>query len=79
MWIVVAQSFLCLLWYLWDRNVSKNNVYNNILSNKITFCFQPDLQLIPYTVNGTYSTPPIKKYDSPDGEYVDISKKWGEK
>ncbi|CAH4038064.1 unnamed protein product [Pieris brassicae] len=37
----------------------------------------PDLQLIPYTIDGTYATPPIKKYDSPDGEYVDVSKKWG--
>ncbi|CAF4868055.1 unnamed protein product [Pieris macdunnoughi] len=37
----------------------------------------PDLQLIPYTIEGTYATPPIKKYDSPDGEYVDVSKKWG--
>nr|XP_026494389.1 39S ribosomal protein L40, mitochondrial [Vanessa tameamea] len=39
----------------------------------------PDLQLIPYTVSGTYATPPIKNYNSPDGEYFDVSKKWGQK
>ncbi|XP_072929772.1 large ribosomal subunit protein mL40 [Epargyreus clarus] len=36
----------------------------------------PDLQLIPYTITGPVATPPIKNYDSPDGEYIDISKKW---
>ncbi|CAK1583771.1 unnamed protein product [Parnassius mnemosyne] len=36
----------------------------------------PDLQLIPYTISGPVATPPIKNYDSPDGEYVDVSKKW---
>ncbi|XP_061721915.1 large ribosomal subunit protein mL40 [Cydia pomonella] len=36
----------------------------------------PDLQLIPYSVKGPVATPPIKGYDSPDGEYVDVSKKW---
>ncbi|CAK1550459.1 unnamed protein product [Leptosia nina] len=37
----------------------------------------PDLQLIPYSIVGPYATPPIKNYDSPDGEYIDVSKKWG--
>ncbi|XP_068619244.1 large ribosomal subunit protein mL40 [Battus philenor] len=36
----------------------------------------PDLQLIPYSVSGPVATPPIKNYDTPDGEYVDVSKKW---
>ncbi|XP_063628071.1 large ribosomal subunit protein mL40 [Cydia splendana] len=36
----------------------------------------PDLQLIPYSVKGPVATPPIKGYDSPDGEYIDVSKKW---
>ncbi|XP_053613967.1 large ribosomal subunit protein mL40 [Plodia interpunctella] len=36
----------------------------------------PDLQLIPYTVTGPVATPPIKGYESPDGEYLDVSKKW---
>ncbi|CAG4954299.1 unnamed protein product [Parnassius apollo] len=36
----------------------------------------PDLQFIPYTISGPVATPPIKNYDSPDGEYVDVSKKW---
>ncbi|VVD04652.1 unnamed protein product [Leptidea sinapis] len=37
----------------------------------------PDLALIPYSIDGTYETPPINNYDSPDGEYIDVSKKWG--
>ncbi|XP_059053328.1 large ribosomal subunit protein mL40 [Achroia grisella] len=36
----------------------------------------PDLQLLPFSVSGPVDTPPIKGYDSPDGEYIDISKKW---
>ncbi|KAJ2953410.1 hypothetical protein O0L34_g1000 [Tuta absoluta] len=36
----------------------------------------PDLSLIPYSITGTVATPPIKGYDSPDGEYIDITKKW---
>ncbi|CAH2094711.1 unnamed protein product [Euphydryas editha] len=39
----------------------------------------PDLQLLPYSISGTYATPPIKNYNSPDGEYIDVSKKWGNK
>lgn len=31
---------------------------------------------LPFTVCGPVQTPPIKGYDSPDGEYIDISKKW---
>ncbi|XP_032521615.2 large ribosomal subunit protein mL40 [Danaus plexippus] len=37
----------------------------------------PDLSLVPYSISGPYSTPPIKNYESPDGEYTDISKNWG--
>ncbi|CAH2045141.1 unnamed protein product, partial [Iphiclides podalirius] len=36
----------------------------------------PDLQLIPYSISGPVATPPIKNYDSPDGEYIDVTKKW---
>ncbi|KAI5635906.1 mitochondrial ribosomal protein l28 domain-containing protein [Phthorimaea operculella] len=36
----------------------------------------PDLSLIPYSITGTVATPPIKGYDSPDGEYIDVTKKW---
>lgn len=32
--------------------------------------------LLPFTVRGPVKTPPIKGYDSPDGEYTDVSKKW---
>lgn len=37
---------------------------------------QLDLNLIPFEVNGPVRTAPIKNYESPDGEYLDISKKW---
>ncbi|XP_047034191.1 39S ribosomal protein L40, mitochondrial [Helicoverpa zea] len=36
----------------------------------------PDMQLIPYEIQGPVATPPIKNYVSPDGEYIDVSKKW---
>ncbi|XP_013192134.1 large ribosomal subunit protein mL40 [Amyelois transitella] len=38
----------------------------------------PDLQLIPYSVTGPVATPPIKGYESPDGDYLDVSKKWND-
>ncbi|KAJ0173544.1 hypothetical protein K1T71_010693 [Dendrolimus kikuchii] len=31
----------------------------------------PDLSILPYTIMGPVATPPIKNYDSPDGEYID--------
>ncbi|XP_021923104.1 39S ribosomal protein L40, mitochondrial isoform X2 [Zootermopsis nevadensis] len=31
---------------------------------------------IPFIVRGPVQTPPIKGYDSPDGEFTDVSKKW---
>ncbi|XP_063221806.1 large ribosomal subunit protein mL40 [Bacillus rossius redtenbacheri] len=37
---------------------------------------QIDPSLIPFKAKGPVRTPPIKGYDSPDGEYVDVSKKW---
>ncbi|XP_031618563.1 39S ribosomal protein L40, mitochondrial [Contarinia nasturtii] len=37
---------------------------------------QPDENLLPVTLKGPVNTPPIKNYDSPDGEYKDVSKKW---
>ncbi|XP_030763429.1 39S ribosomal protein L40, mitochondrial [Sitophilus oryzae] len=37
---------------------------------------QPDFHLIPFKSVGPVETPSIEKYDVPDGEYVDISKKW---
>jgi large subunit ribosomal protein L40 len=37
---------------------------------------QIDFQLLPFKREGPMETPPIKNYDSPDGDYVDISKKW---
>lgn len=37
---------------------------------------QPDISLIPFFSKGPVATPPIEKYESPDGEYNDISRKW---
>ncbi|XP_044730029.1 39S ribosomal protein L40, mitochondrial [Chrysoperla carnea] len=37
---------------------------------------QMDLTLLPYTTKGPVRTPAIKSYESPDGEYIDISRKW---
>ena len=38
--------------------------------------FQIDLSLIPVTVVGPTHTPAIDNYDSPDGEYADVTKKF---
>ncbi|XP_015109288.1 39S ribosomal protein L40, mitochondrial [Diachasma alloeum] len=35
-----------------------------------------DLSFLPHDVQGPVSTPPIKEFDSPDGEYIDITKKY---
>ncbi|XP_050421864.1 39S ribosomal protein L40, mitochondrial [Adelges cooleyi] len=35
-----------------------------------------DESLLPYNLEGPVETPPIENYQSPDGEYSDISKKW---
>uniref|UniRef100_A0A1B6KI01 Large ribosomal subunit protein mL40 n=1 Tax=Graphocephala atropunctata TaxID=36148 RepID=A0A1B6KI01_9HEMI len=37
---------------------------------------QVDPALLPFSVRGPVVTPPIPDYESPDGEYVDITKKW---
>lgn len=37
---------------------------------------QLDFSFLPYFAEGPKITPPIEKYDSPDGDYQDISKKW---
>lgn len=37
---------------------------------------QLDISFIPFYAKAPVATPPIEKYDSPDGEYHDISKKW---
>nr|XP_018917687.1 PREDICTED: 39S ribosomal protein L40, mitochondrial [Bemisia tabaci] len=37
---------------------------------------QIDPELLPYSTEGPVYTPPVKDYDSPDGEYLDVSKKW---
>lgn len=35
-----------------------------------------DESFLPYQLTGPVETPPIENYTSPDGEYIDISKKW---
>lgn len=35
-----------------------------------------DESILPYELTGPVETPPIENYQSPDGEYIDISKKW---
>lgn len=35
-----------------------------------------DPKLLPVAVKGPVATPPIKNYDSPDGDYVHQSMKW---
>ncbi|XP_066150301.1 large ribosomal subunit protein mL40 [Euwallacea fornicatus] len=37
---------------------------------------QMDFHMIPFTSVGPVETPPIENYDVPDGEYLDVSKKW---
>lgn len=37
---------------------------------------QQDISLVPYFAVGPVATPPITNYESPDGDYVDASKKW---
>lgn len=38
---------------------------------------QPDFGLLPFVSDGPVATPAQSaNYDSPDGEYVDVSKKW---
>jgi large subunit ribosomal protein L40 len=37
---------------------------------------QVDINLLPFQTKGPVATPPIDNYESPDGEYIDISKKW---
>ena len=38
--------------------------------------FQLDLKLVPFTAVGPSATPKIEKYESPDGDYIDVSPKW---
>ncbi|KAK2582652.1 hypothetical protein KPH14_004931 [Odynerus spinipes] len=37
---------------------------------------QIDLSFLPYATKGPYHTPPIENYDSPDGEYIDLTQKY---
>jgi len=35
-----------------------------------------DESFLPFQLTGPVETPPIENYQSPDGEYIDVSKKW---
>lgn len=37
---------------------------------------QVDPTLLPFKAKGPVSTPPIKDYEAPDGEYNNITRKW---
>ncbi|XP_044745718.1 39S ribosomal protein L40, mitochondrial [Coccinella septempunctata] len=37
---------------------------------------QTDFHLIPFKSEGPVQTPPIDNYDVPDGDYLDVSRKW---
>ncbi|XP_076055629.1 mitochondrial ribosomal protein L40 [Oratosquilla oratoria] len=37
---------------------------------------QIDPSLLPFRVKGPVATPPIEGYDAPDGEYIDVTRKW---
>lgn len=37
---------------------------------------KPDMHLLPFNSAGPVSTPPIDNYESPDGEYINITKKF---
>ncbi|KAL6267594.1 hypothetical protein P5V15_000668 [Pogonomyrmex californicus] len=37
---------------------------------------QIDFDFIPYTTKGPLKTPPIENYDCPDGEYINITRKF---
>lgn len=42
----------------------------------IFFVLQLDEALLTYSATGPTETPPIKDFDSPDGEYIDVTKKF---
>jgi len=35
-----------------------------------------DRDLIPHTAQGPTETPPIENYRCPDGDYIDVTRKW---
>ncbi|XP_015587641.1 39S ribosomal protein L40, mitochondrial [Cephus cinctus] len=37
---------------------------------------QLDIRMLPHTTTGPVRTPPIENYDSPDGDYTDITRKF---
>lgn len=37
---------------------------------------QADLTFLPYVAKGPVKTPPIENYDSPDGDYVNTTRKY---
>jgi predicted membrane-bound dolichyl-phosphate-mannose-protein mannosyltransferase len=56
--------------------ISVNVWYFNVCDSYLWFLLQINPTQLPFTVRGPVKTPPIKGYDSPDGEYSDVSKKW---
>lgn len=42
------------------------------------FLLQIDPMMLPYKSDGPVHTPPAENYETPDGDYQDVSKKWDE-
>lgn len=53
----------------------KSIVIRNFIAGTL-FSFQVDEAFLPFTVNATTLTPPIKDFDSPQGDYKDCTKTW---
>lgn len=49
--------------------------YYNLIHD-IHLYFQNDFELLPYTIKGPSKTPAIENYDSPDGVYINMTRKF---
>lgn len=56
------------VWTYIHFKITNLNFYGNNL--------QIDQTILPFNAKGPVATPAVKDYDSPDGDYNDISKKW---
>ncbi|XP_073973276.1 mitochondrial ribosomal protein L40 [Rhodnius prolixus] len=58
---------------------SQQNALDNLMriSEKLyKSAIKVDNGALPWNCKGPVETPPIQEYESPDGEYIDISRKW---
>ncbi|XP_053658998.1 39S ribosomal protein L40, mitochondrial [Anopheles marshallii] len=65
---------------LFDRIVAAQTKALNELKLESEELYQQAIQLdptlVPFLAQGPVVTPPIKDYEQPDGEYIDVSRKW---